>query len=62
MNRLDDKIAVITGGAHGQGATEAELFIAAGAQVVITDIDAEGGITTAPLLAPRHAPTLAAAP
>ncbi len=47
MNRLDDKIAVITGGAQGQGAAEAELFIAAGAQVVITDIDAEGGVATA---------------
>ena len=47
MNRLDDKIAVITGGAHGQGAAEAELFITAGAQVVITDIDAEGGVATA---------------
>ena len=47
MNRLDDKIAVITGGAHGQGAAEAELFIAAGAQVVITDVDVEGGVATA---------------
>ena len=47
MNRLDDKIAVITGGAHGQGAAEAELFIAAGAQVVITDVDREGGIAIA---------------
>ena len=27
MNRLDDKIALITGGARGMGATEAELFI-----------------------------------
>ena len=47
MNRLDNKIAVVTGGAHGQGAAEAELFIAAGAQVVITDVDIEGGEATA---------------
>lgn len=47
MNRLDNKIAVITGGASGQGAAEAELFIAAGAQVVITDIDAKAGAATA---------------
>ncbi len=46
MNRLDDKVAVITGGARGQGAAEAELFVAAGAQVVITDVlDAEGQAT-----------------
>lgn len=46
MNRLDDKVAIITGGARGQGAAEAELFVAAGAQVVITDVlDAEGQAT-----------------
>lgn len=43
MNRLDDKVALITGGARGQGAAEAELFVNAGAQVVITDVlDSEG--------------------
>jgi 3alpha(or 20beta)-hydroxysteroid dehydrogenase len=46
MNRLDDKVAIITGGARGQGAAEAELFVQAGAQVVITDVlDAEGEAT-----------------
>ncbi len=46
MNRLDDKVALITGGARGQGASEAELFAAAGAQVVITDVlDADGEAT-----------------
>lgn len=38
MNRLDNKVALITGGARGQGAAEAALFIQAGAQVVITDV------------------------
>jgi 3alpha(or 20beta)-hydroxysteroid dehydrogenase len=46
MNRLDDKVALITGGARGQGAAEAELFVNAGAQVVITDVlDTEGRAT-----------------
>jgi 3alpha(or 20beta)-hydroxysteroid dehydrogenase len=38
VNRLDGKIALITGGARGQGAAEARLFAAAGAGVVITDV------------------------
>ncbi len=47
MNRLDDKVALITGGARGQGASEAELFAAAGAQVVITDVLEDAGRETA---------------
>lgn len=47
MNRLDDKVAIITGGARGMGAGEAELFVAAGAQVVITDVLDEDGAKTA---------------
>ena len=47
MNRLDGKVALITGGAAGQGAVEAEMFIDAGAQVIITDINADLGAQTA---------------
>ena len=36
--RLQGKIAMITGGARGQGAAEAKLFADAGATVVITDV------------------------
>jgi 3alpha(or 20beta)-hydroxysteroid dehydrogenase len=38
MNRLAGKIVLISGGARGQGAAEARLFVAEGAKVVIGDV------------------------
>ena len=44
MGRLDGKVALISGGARGQGATEARMFAAEGAQVVLGDIRDEEGL------------------
>jgi 3alpha(or 20beta)-hydroxysteroid dehydrogenase len=44
VSRLASKIAIVTGGARGQGAATAELFVAEGASVLIGDVlDERGG-------------------
>src|SRR6476660_7306932 len=42
-NTLAGKVALITGGAQGQGAAEGRLFTAAGATVVLADVADAGG-------------------
>jgi len=42
--RLEGKVAIITGGARGQGATEARMFAQEGASVVIGDVRDELGM------------------
>ncbi len=43
MSRLNDKVAVITGGCSGTGLATVELFVAEGARVVIADIQDSRG-------------------
>ncbi|MEY2448687.1 MAG: 3alpha(or 20beta)-hydroxysteroid dehydrogenase [Acidimicrobiaceae bacterium] len=41
--RMSGKVAVVTGAARGQGEAEARLFVAEGAQVILTDVLDERG-------------------
>lgn len=43
MDRLKDKVALITGGASGIGAAAARLFAAEGAWVIVADVQADLG-------------------
>lgn len=43
MGRLDNKVAIVTGGAQGQGAEIVRRFVAEGARVVVADVAKEAG-------------------
>lgn len=47
MNRLQGKVALISGGARGMGASHARAIVAEGGQVVIGDILDQQGRTLA---------------
>ena len=45
MGKLEGKVAVITGGISGIGRSTAERFLAEGARVVVSDVNADRGIS-----------------
>ncbi|WP_205472468.1 glucose 1-dehydrogenase [Nocardioides sp. SYSU D00038] len=47
MGRLAGKVAIVTGGAQGQGAGISRLFVEEGAQVVVADVAVDEGETLA---------------
>lgn len=55
MARLQGKIALVTGAASGLGLRMAERFASEGAQVLLTDIDAEGAARAAAAIGPAAA-------
>ncbi len=55
MGRVQDKVALITGGASGIGLATAELLAAEGARVVVADLDRVAGERAAATIGPRAA-------
>lgn len=52
MNRLQGKVAIVSGAAKGLGEADARLFGAEGAQIVIADVDTANGLRVAASIGP----------
>ena len=44
MGRLENKVAIVTGGASGMGRATVQRFLAEGARVVVADLNEENGV------------------
>lgn len=54
MNRVKDKVALVTGAGSGLGRADAEALAAEGAKVVVTDVNVDGGQATVDGINTRH--------
>jgi glucose 1-dehydrogenase len=52
--QLEDKVAIVTGGAHGIGLAIAKRYVAEGAKVVIADVDGAAGEAAAKDIGDPH--------
>lgn len=57
MNRLQAKVAIVTGGAHGIGAAIVQRFCEEGARVVLVDVNREQGAAVAERWGATFVPT-----
>jgi 3-oxoacyl-[acyl-carrier protein] reductase len=55
MDRLNKKVAIVTGAASGFGAETARMYAAEGAKVVLADINEEGAKQVAASIGPAAA-------
>ncbi|MGH9309302.1 MAG: SDR family NAD(P)-dependent oxidoreductase [Vicinamibacterales bacterium] len=55
MKRLDGRVAIVTGGAHGIGRAISECFADEGADVTLMDVDADAGEAVAAAIRARGA-------